>query len=751
MSGNSAAMETAEVNLNSGNSNSNDGDATTAIEYRILKAIRSRVAYLRDTADSFTFVSIRRMLEETMGLKKHSLEDHRTFVKMNLVQCLEDADNDEALENPQEPERSRTEEQGERNDVRDDTGCYEEDMECAGEMALGTEEKRSEKVAAKDMTVKGSKDLMHSEIRRALRERSSYIKDNAETTTMGSLRRLLEEDLQLEKLTLDPFKNFINKLLDEVLEIADVTKSQTESAGKELQKYVESIQSKEEVAVKKTRGRKRKMIVNDSDAGDSEIPFKHTKETATTVYGTRVMHLKSVFKSCRMRVPPYIYRIVNKAPEEKREAILIEELEQLLAKEGLSSDPLNNGKHVARTKRAKHQETDSETDSDTGDSENENPSKQTKETAITVYGTRVMHLKSVFKSCRMRVPPYIYRKVNKAPEEKREAILIEELEQLLAKEGLSSDPLNNGQHVSRTKREKPTDTDSETDRETGDSENENPFKTKETAITVYGTRVMHLKSVFKSCRMRVPPYIYRKVNKAPEEKREAILIEELEQLLAKEGLSSDPLNNGQHVSRAKREKPTDTDSETDRDTGDSENENPFKQTKETAITVYGERAEHLKSVFKSCRMRVPPYIYRKANKAAEEKREAILIEELEQILAKEGLSSNPSNKEIKEVNNRRDISEELEGIDASNIVSSSRRRSITSFAPPPKPRITAESESESESDEPEYSENEVYSEEEEEEYNEEAEGSPIEEEAEESPTEEEEESSNGDDDGEESN
>lgn len=34
--------------------------------------------------------------------------------------------------------------------------------------------------------------------------------------TLGSLRRLLEEDLKLDKFSLDPFKKFISKELDEV-------------------------------------------------------------------------------------------------------------------------------------------------------------------------------------------------------------------------------------------------------------------------------------------------------------------------------------------------------------------------------------------------------------------------------------------------------------------------------------------------------------------------------------------------------
>lgn len=38
----------------------------------------------------------------------------------------------------------------------------------------------------------------------------------ASKITMGGVRRLLEEDLELDKKTLDPMKKFINEQLDEV-------------------------------------------------------------------------------------------------------------------------------------------------------------------------------------------------------------------------------------------------------------------------------------------------------------------------------------------------------------------------------------------------------------------------------------------------------------------------------------------------------------------------------------------------------
>jgi len=95
------------------------------------------------------------------------------------------------------------------------------------------------------------------------------------------------------------------------------------------------------------------------------------KEDPKPVYGKKVEHLKSVIKSCGMRssflwslnclmlcsglskadaffcvlcsVPPSVYKRVKQAPEDKREACLIKELEEILAKEGLSTSPSEKG------------------------------------------------------------------------------------------------------------------------------------------------------------------------------------------------------------------------------------------------------------------------------------------------------------------------------------------------------------------------------------------------------------------------
>lgn len=111
--------------------------------------------------------------------------------------------------------------------------------------------------------------------------------------------------------------------------------------------------------------------------------------------------------------------------------------------------------------------------------------------------------------------------------------------------------------------------------------------------------------------------------------------------------------------------------------------------KEKSAPGYGRRVENLKSIIKACGMSVPPSIYKKVKQVPDDERETFLVKELEGILSREGLSKNPSEKEIKDCRKRKDRARELEGIDMSNIISSSRRRSTFSFVAPKKPEIRA--------------------------------------------------------------
>lgn len=166
--------------------------------------------------------------------------------------------------------------------------------------------------------------------------------------------------------------------------------------------------------------------------------------------------------------------------------------------------------------------------------------------------------------------------------------------------------------------------------------------------------------------------------------------------------------NGKKLStlKAKKVAKRDSDRNADEEGGNSaEEDNSHSSAEEDnkrkrqQAPAYGKHVEHLKSIIKSCGMTIPPTVYRKAKQAPEHKREACLIKELEDMLEKEGLSKNPSEKEIKAVKKRKERAKELEGIDMSNIITSSRRRSTSSFIPlPPPPKIEADSDDDEDDD-----------------------------------------------------
>ncbi|XP_011629317.1 uncharacterized protein LOC18425354 isoform X2 [Amborella trichopoda] len=122
-------------------------------------------------------------------------------------------------------------------------------------------------------------------------------------------------------------------------------------------------------------------------------------------------------------------------------------------------------------------------------------------------------------------------------------------------------------------------------------------------------------------------------------------------------------------------------------------EESAKKKSGSSTPVYGKQVEHLKKIIKSCGMSVPPTVYRRVKQAPENKRELNLIKELKAILTKEGLSSNPSEKEIKEVRKRKERAKDLEGIDLTNIISDScsRRARANFFISPPNPKPSVDS------------------------------------------------------------
>ncbi|MED6114059.1 hypothetical protein PIB30_076681 [Stylosanthes scabra] len=398
-------------------------EAPVIVESQIETAMLSRVPHFKEQADSLTFEGVRRLLEKDLGLEEFALDVHKRFIKQCLLKCLEGVGGDDSQKISEEsgmkgastkaPRGSTDESQS--KDAKD--GCPEDEEKMEDSPVLGLlkeKEQKEVKQETKEDKDNGGK-VVPSEtlIKKALRKRATYIRNNSEKVTMASLRRLLEEDLKLDKFALDPYKKFISQQLDEVLNSSEVSKpannakkivkksdtkvtkklsseeensdaSANESDEEEVKprkKMVTKAKKQSTTEPKKRRGsmeeknlpsKKRAKPAKDasedgSDAegsgGDSEDqshssrekPTKK-KEVSTPVYGKRVEHLKSVIKACGMSVPPSIYKKVKQAPENKRETQLIKELEEILSREGLSSDPSEKEIKEVRKKKERAKE-----------------------------------------------------------------------------------------------------------------------------------------------------------------------------------------------------------------------------------------------------------------------------------------------------------------------------------------------------------------------------------------------------------
>lgn len=382
------------------------------IESRIKLAMRSRIGHFKEQADSLTFEGVRRLLEKDLGFEAYGLDVHKRFIKQCLVECLDSADNDvsknsrETGGNLVHPEPSKGFQS--KKDVLEPNSEDEEKMEDSPVMGLLTGHKPKRK--SEDPQGIENKVPSESTIKEAIRKRASYFRDNSEKVTMAGVRRLLEEDLKLHKNTLDPFKKYINEQLDEVLKSPEVSEATPEvkkksskknsnrkasekidSEGssdsfnnesdkaeetKSLKKLAQKVKAekKRKWSAKDTEGHAKKKSkpkevseeTSDADDGGSVSEGGHSqssnektakrKDVQTPMYGKRVEHLKSIIKSCGIGVPPSIYKRVKQVPENKREARLIKELEEILAREGLSSHPSEKEIKEVRKKKERAKE-----------------------------------------------------------------------------------------------------------------------------------------------------------------------------------------------------------------------------------------------------------------------------------------------------------------------------------------------------------------------------------------------------------
>ncbi|XP_061363929.1 uncharacterized protein LOC133307431 [Gastrolobium bilobum] len=378
------------------------------IESQILTAMNSRIPHFKEQADSLTFGGVRRLIEKDLGLEEFALDVHKGFIKQYLNKCIQERDDDDAPKvsgEAGEKDASTQETEGPKEECRSEDVkelCPEDDEKMEDSPVFGLlKEQKGVKLETKEAKGSGRK-VVPSEalIKKAVRKRSSYIRANAEKVTMAGLRRLLEEDLKLDKFTLDPYKKFISQQLDEVLASSEV---------------LEPANNAKKIVKKKpdTKVTKKVSSEENSDTSDKESDKDENQEDEVKV------RKKSVPKG----------KMQTSVRPKKRKA---------------EETNLSSKKRVKPAKAASDDDSDAEdngknSEEDQSHSSPEKPTKK-KEISTPVHGKRVEKLKSVIKACGMSVPPTIYKKVKQAPENKREGQLIKELEEILSREGLSSNP-----------------------------------------------------------------------------------------------------------------------------------------------------------------------------------------------------------------------------------------------------------------------------------------------------------------------
>jgi hypothetical protein len=250
-----------------------EDESVSDLPSSLSRALEARSSDLRKQADTLTLPGVRRLLEKDLQLKPHHLDAHKLLVK----QLVDKVMNGPAKEQPSTPDTSKKRKleksgikieednvKAEKADIKVDkaesptikvekpdielkslekekpkVGSGKDGQELNKRLKVsehrdnsnkddvptkaGVEEGRDEdgarsekKQGAEGLTSEDKVD-MEVLILNAVQQRSSEFRSQAESLTLSLVRRQLEQDLALNKGALDPHKQYIRKLVDELL------------------------------------------------------------------------------------------------------------------------------------------------------------------------------------------------------------------------------------------------------------------------------------------------------------------------------------------------------------------------------------------------------------------------------------------------------------------------------------------------------------------------------------------------------
>ncbi|KAG0480299.1 hypothetical protein HPP92_011157 [Vanilla planifolia] len=236
--------------------------------------MRARVKHFKEQADSFTLEGVRRALEKDMGLDIFSLDAHKSKYSRSPVYSGEKKIPGEE-EEPKQPKDSKS-------------SC---DVDENAEESLADDGIPNSKLMKTEEPI-GDAEISEDIIKKAIKMRGSYFKENLEKISLAKVRRQLEEDLNVKKNTLDAYKNFISDFLYKFLQTPETLKTENDIK----KKIKESFQNKK---VEKVKGRP---IVATEDLGSSNLDddingeirsVKKRKETARELEGIDMSNIVS--------------------------------------------------------------------------------------------------------------------------------------------------------------------------------------------------------------------------------------------------------------------------------------------------------------------------------------------------------------------------------------------------------------------------------------------------------------------------
>ncbi|XP_009380261.2 uncharacterized protein LOC103968690 [Musa acuminata AAA Group] len=392
------------------------------IEAEISRAMRARVSDFKERADTLTLEGVRRALEKDLGMNMFSLDAYKRFIKQCLEECFYGADDENVpkLSGVSASQSAKEEKSRQAEDYQQSADFRKSNSdEIEGSPASGG------KSASNDETVNNQgpqddSDINEDKIRKAIESRADYFRANSASISLAEVRRLLEEDLKLEKKALDAHKSFVTEELDKVLQIPEVVKA-SNGVKKQLKKVSQNVD------VKKP-GKNTKRARKESDSSDTNDSVTEDEEVDEDIRPKKKTNEKT--------------KSVARAPKRQKK----------------SQD--KNESSSSSEKKMVEQASENTSEDDGGNSSADSPHsskgdvKKKQEKPTQVYGKRVEHLKSIIKSCGMGVPPSVYKRAKQVAESKREAYLIKELEGILKKEGLSTNPSEKQMKVVRKKKER---------------------------------------------------------------------------------------------------------------------------------------------------------------------------------------------------------------------------------------------------------------------------------------------------------